>query len=390
MSHTLINRNEDLKQLEREGYEIEIRANHLLVKNIPYVDQNKEVRRGTLVSELTMQGDTTVKPHTHVVMFSGDMPCNREGQPLTEIQNSSNPQELGEGLAIDHTFSRKPRDGYTDFHHKMVTYENIISEHARSVIPNITARTFAVFRAQDENSVFEFVDTATSRAGIGAINEKLQIGAVALVGLGGTGSYILDLIAKTPVWEIHLFDGDKFGQHNAFRSPGAPSVEALKTAPSKVEYFSKIYSNMRRNIFVHGYIDESNVHFLQKMNHVFLAVDDGLARKFVVEKLCEYGVPFIDAGMGVLEDESSLRGQLRVTVSTDLSREQALLRLPLFEGGGENEYSRNIQIAELNALNAALAVIAWKKSLGFYVYKEDTLSRVYLIDRNLLLKWDQM
>jgi hypothetical protein len=32
----------------------------------------------------------------------------------------------------------------------------------------------------------------------------------------------------------------------------------------------------------------------------------------------------------------------------------------------ENEYATNIQIAELNALNASLAVIRWKRYLGFY------------------------
>lgn len=32
----------------------------------------------------------------------------------------------------------------------------------------------------------------------------------------------------------------------------------------------------------------------------------------------------------------------------------------------ENEYSTNIQIAELNSLNAALAVIRWKRMIGFY------------------------
>ena len=32
----------------------------------------------------------------------------------------------------------------------------------------------------------------------------------------------------------------------------------------------------------------------------------------------------------------------------------------------ENEYATNIQVAELNALNAALAVIRWKRIFGFY------------------------
>ena len=76
---------------------------------------------------------------------------------------------------------------------------------------------------------------------------------VAIVGVGGTGSYVLDLVAKTPVREIHLFDGDDFLQHNAFRAPGAPSLEQLVAKPKKASYFKAIYDKMRTGIFVHEF-----------------------------------------------------------------------------------------------------------------------------------------
>ena len=63
------------------------------------------------------------------------------------------------------------------------------------------------------------------------------LGAVAIAGPGGTGSYVLDLVAKTPVRDIHLFDGDSFMSHNAFRAPGAASLEELRALPKKVDYF---------------------------------------------------------------------------------------------------------------------------------------------------------
>jgi tRNA A37 threonylcarbamoyladenosine dehydratase len=68
------------------------------------------------------------------------------------------------------------------------------------------------------------------------ISDKLKIPKVAIVGLSGTGVYVLDLVAKTPVQEIHLFDGDLFHSHNAFRSPGAASLDELRQAPKKVTY----------------------------------------------------------------------------------------------------------------------------------------------------------
>jgi len=42
-----------------------------------------------------------------------------------------------------------------------------------------------------------------------------------------------------------------------------------------------------------------------------------------------------------------------------------------------NEYSKNVQISELNALNAALAVIKWKKLCGYY---DDATKEHYCVD----------
>lgn len=54
------------------------------------------------------------------------------------------------------------------------------------------------------------------RANINFINDKFKGMRIGIIGLGGTGSY-LDLVAKTPVDEILLFDDDEFLLHNAFR-----------------------------------------------------------------------------------------------------------------------------------------------------------------------------
>ena len=50
-----------------------------------------------------------------------------------------------------------------------------------------------------------------------------------------------------------------------------------------------------------------------------------------------------------------------------------------------DEYSTNIQIADLNMLNAALAVIKWKKLCGFYQDLEREHNCTYSINVNQLL-----
>lgn len=392
MSQQLISRSHDLKLLRDDGYDMEVRSSYLLIKNVPYVNSNKEVKLGVLVSELSMAGDVTTTPSTHVVMFAGDYPCHKDGSEISEFRHESKTKQLVDGLEVHHSFSSKPSGGYKDYHAKMATYAAIISSPAQSLNSSVTATPFPVIEATGEESVFNYLDTASSRAGINLVTRKLELGRLGIVGLGGTGSYVLDLVAKTPVKEIHLFDGDKFLNHNAFRSPGAPSIEQLRGRPQKVVYFKEQYSSMHRNIVAHDcFLDASNVDQLAGMDFVFLCLDKGGDKRLIVEQLEEWGVSFIDVGMGVQIVDESLLGVLRVTTSTSGKREHVRdkKRIPFSDGDGNNDYSRNIQIADLNAMNAALAVVKWKKLFGFYRDLENEHFSTYTMDGNMIVNEDQ-
>jgi hypothetical protein len=248
-----------------------------------------------------------------------------------------------------------------------------------------------VIEANHEDSPFHYLDTGTTNAGIGAVTDKLRHKRIAIIGLGGTGSYVLDLIAKTPVQEIALFDGDTYLQHNAFRSPGAPSIATLKTLPLKVDYWKAVYSAMHRHIVAHGtHVDVANVDELRDMNFVFVCIDSGDAKSLIVEKLEEFGIPFVDVGMGVELVDDSLIGTVRVTTSTPAKRDHVRggHRIPFAGNGRDDLYSRNIQIADLNALNAALAVVKWKKYCGFYKDLEGEHFCAYSVDGNHMLNED--
>lgn len=390
MSQQQINRSSDLKALRDEGYEIAIKAGHLVLYNVPYVDAQKQVKRGALVSTLDMADDVTVKPGTHIAMFAGEHPCDKNGRELENLRHGASRQQICEGLVVERSFSNKPKEGYRDYHHKMATYTEMITSHAMSIDPEATARTYAVIESDDPDDVFNYIDTASSRAGISAVSIKLELSKVGIIGLGGTGSYILDMVAKTPVREIHLFDGDDFLQHNAFRSPGAATSQEMKARPKKVDYLAARYAPMRRNIFAHDeHLDETNLALLDGMDFVFLCIDAGEAKLPIIEKLEADGVPFVDVGMGIELVEDKLLGILRVTTSTADKRDHFKGRVPLSGGGANDLYAKNIQIAELNALNAAFAVIKWKKIFGFYLDLENEHSSNYTLDGNIISNTDQ-
>lgn len=386
MSQQLINRSPDLKRLRDEGYEIEVcQGGYLVVHAVPYLDHSRQLRIGTLVSELTLAGDITTKPGSHTVYYSGEYPCDRDGSPIPQIRNSSKRKTLTPGLDVDHMFSNKPKGGYKDYHEKITTYVKIITHPAISLFPHANPCTFKLIES-DESSVFEYIDTASSRAGIGAVSDKLSGKKIGIVGLGGTGSYILDLVAKMAVGEIHLFDGDVFQQHNAFRSPGAASLASLQTHAPKVDYFQKLYSELHRNVVPHAFfVDESNVETLKGLDFVFLCLDNNQARKQIATKLEEFGISFIDVGLGVNLIDDTLIGQIRVTTSTSSTREPARSRMPMSDLNVDNDYVSNIQVCELNALNASFAVMKWKKLEGFYQDLETEYNMVYAVNVNQLV-----
>ncbi|MGH8061037.1 MAG: ThiF family adenylyltransferase [Pseudoxanthomonas sp.] len=389
MSDALFSLNKDLKRLRDGGYYVQRVGGFLVMREVPYVNAQKEVKLGVLISTLCLSGNLTQKPEPHTVQFEGDFPCQADGTPLHAIAAGSGEWDLGNGLAAQHMFSSKPdARGYQNYFDKMTTYANIIAGPAAVLSPGVSAK---VFREPDEEeaSVFNYVETASDRVGIGAVTARLEGERIAIVGVGGTGSYILDQVAKTPVAEIRLIDNDEFLQHNAFRAPGAPSLDCLRQVWKKVDYFKEIYSRMHRHIVPHAiHLDASNAHVLDGATFAFLSMDAGESKRAAIERLEALGLPFIDVGMGLELKGNSLGGILRVSTSTSEARGHLRQRVS-FEDGGDNVYVSNIQVAELNMLNAALAVIKWKKIRGFYRDLENEHHCSYTIDGNMLLNGDQ-
>ena len=368
MSQKLIAHNKDLKRLMDEGYEIEVKGGYLIAHHIPYVNKSKDIKYGKLIVALNINNDAvTYQKHCskHVINFLGEYPCNQDGSEISAIRLSSPNTPLFDDIIMNFSFSNKPKNDYNDYYEQMVRYIEIISTPAMSLDKNVTARTFKVIN-NEESSIFQYIDSNATRANIWNINNKLSNQKIAIIGLGGTGSYILDLIAKTPVSEINLYDDDNFCQHNAFRAPGAPTKAIFDGTQKKVNYFSSIYSNMHNGIKPHAEkITKDNVYQLFNMSFVFVCIDNDAARAMIVKELQQNNVPLIDVGMGVQTVDNFLIGSLRVTLVTPEKRDHIARRIPM--GNNEdNEYATNIQIADLNALNANIAVIEWKKYSGFY------------------------
>lgn len=370
MFQKLVNHNDDLERLVEKGYAVSFVNNYLVVRDIPYLDRLKELQVGAFVTKLEFINTEKVAQENHQVFFAGSIPYTIDGLPIPNLAPIPSSLSLGSDCAdivVQFALSNKPKKNgrFLDFFEKIESYCAIISGPAMNIfdISPFTCRT-----SSDDafNSVFKFNDTMTSRAEITDLSEMFEDEVIAIIGAGGTGSYILDLLVKTPVKKIKIFDLDNFHVHNAFRAPGAVKKSEFRKPKAKV--YAARYKNFRKGVsFKAKFIDETSSKDLAGVTFAFVCVDKGASRASIFDLLLKLDIPFIDVGMGLKRKNGPLTGMMRATYYSSENGQQVRDKKYAEEKDApDNIYKTNIQIAELNALNACLAVIKYKQLKGFY------------------------
>lgn len=373
MSLKLANHNDDIRRLIEKKYAVGFDSNCLIVRDIPYLDDKLTLRIGAIVTKLVHVDQNRVVQHDHQVLFAGSMPHGLDGKPITALGGGGHTLALSEAAAdvvVERSFSNKRRVNgtlvaYTDFFDKIESYAGMISGPAMQ-LHGATPHTCRVVESAPVDSVFKFHDTLTSRAEITDLQSKFKDDVIAIIGLGGTGAYVLDFMVKTPVREVRGFDADMFYIHNAYRAPG--HLNPAEFNQPKADVHQERYENFRRGLSLKKkYIDASSVEELEGVTFAFVCVDKGSSRAAIFELLLSKRIPFIDVGMGLRRKQNMLNGMLRATYFS--SEEGARVHakgLAELADQPDDLYRNNIQIGELNALNAALAVIRFKQVRGFY------------------------
>jgi len=303
------------------------------------------------------------------VSFTGGTPHGLDGKPIPNL--GENPHTLAltpacSDLTVSRIFSNKPKgkDGFVDFFEKIESYTTIIAGPADE-LHGVSPLTFNTVEDDAPPSVFKFRDALTNRAEIAELSAKFENDVVAVVGLGGTGSYVLDFLAKTPVKEVRGYDLDRFHVHNSFRAPGRLFAEEL--GKTKAEVLFDRYDSFRSGLSVEArFIDGSSEGF-DDVTFAFVCVDKGQSRAGIFDLLIKKGIPFIDVGMGLNRKNGPLNGMARVTYYSPENFDKQLgMGYSDLRADPNDLYRTNIQIAELNALNGCLAVLRFKQLRGFY------------------------
>lgn len=363
----LANHNDDIRRLLEKGYALRIDGAHLVVRDIPYLDSQQALQVGAIVAKLEFIDKVKVKQDNHQIYFAGSAPYGLDGQLIPNLAGGPTTITLSKtDVVVQRSFSNKPDGGFANFFDKIEHYVRVISGPAIA-LHGANPLTFRVDADVAAGSVFKFSDTLTSLAEIGDLAAVFKDEVIAIIGLGGTGSYLLDFFVKTPVKEIRTFDSDAYHVHNAFRSPG--KLDESDLGKGKAEVYHLRYENFREGLVPHPkYVDRSSVGDFAGVTFAFVCVDKGSARAEIFDLLISLHIPFIDVGMGLNRKQGALSGALRVTYyAAENAAKVRDMHLAEMVDDPDDLYHRTVQIAELNALNASIAVIRYKQLRGFYV-----------------------
>lgn len=380
MFQKLVSRNSDLAALVERGFAVAFDSNCLVVRDIPYLDATGALQVGAIVAKLVFVDSERVVQDDHQIYFAGSHPHQVDGTPISNLAGGATTIQLSamcNDFVVQRSFSNKPmpKGKFDDFLEKIESYVSIISGPAIER-HGVTPFTFRAVDTVEPDPIFKIHDTLTSRAQIADLNSGFVDERVAVIGLGGTGAYLLDLLVRTPVPTLLGFDSDTYHVHTAFRSPGR--LDPAELGLKKAEVYAGRYDSFRHGLRIEAlHIDDSTAHLLDGVTFAFVCVDKGSSRAGIFDVLIAQGISFIDVGMGLNRKHGPLDGMMRATYySTEEAaamRERGLVALA---DTPDDLYRSNIQIGELNALNACLALIRYKQLRGFY---RDTESAKHIL-----------
>ena len=257
---------------------------------------------------------------------------------------------------------------------------NLIHRYAKQVVGAVSAAYNSETPPLAISDPFKIPNTFEERSGVRPVQDRIRGQRIAIIGLGGTGAHVLDLVAKTPVKEIHLLDSDEVKWHNFMRAPGVPTAEEIESRHNgclrKVDYYYSKYESFREGIQPHAVRVDSLAMFgeflsTHSIDYAFVCIDqltdgDSPRQDVVYSALTEAAIPFIDSGVSITVEERSVRGAV-TTSAYEANSLEWKNAIPNARVDGNVPGYRNVQLPEVNALAASLAVMEWRRRTEQYV-----------------------
>ena len=274
------------------------------------------------------------------------------------------------------------------------TARDLLHRYAKQVVGAVAAAGHSEAVSVALPDPFHIPNTFEERAAIAPVQDQIRGDRIAIVGLGGTGAFLLDQIVKTPVSEIHLLDSDVVEWATFKRAPAAPTAEEIEVVRDgpllKVDYYRSKYAALRDGIHAHPVRVDSEEMFAQfvdehSIGFVFICIDqftegDAARQDVVYQAVSGSGVPFIDSGVSITVEGCSIRGAV-TTSFYEAGSDGWKGAIPNARLHGDAPGYSNVQLPEVNAAAAAFAAMEWRRRTGQYVSEVPSFFQKYLLDK---------
>ncbi len=271
---------------------------------------------------------------------------------------------------------------------------DVVHRYAKHIVGAVSAAGYIEPAALAMSDPFHIPNTFEARAAIAPVQNRIRGQRIAIIGLGGTGAYLLDLICKTPVAKIHLLDSDCVDWHTLKRAPGAPTAEEIELIRAgsllKVDYYHAKYTALRDGIHPHPVrVDSPSVFAEFLVDHpidfAFVCIDqltdgDSARQDAVYCAVMEAGVPFIDSGVSISLEDCAVRGAV-TTSAYDAGSDAWKDAIPNARLEGAAPGYRNVQLPEVNAAAATFAVMEWRRRTGQYVSETPSFYQKFRLEK---------
>ena len=181
------------------------------------------------------------------------------------------------------------------------------------------------------------------------------------------------------------------------RAPGAPTVEEMESCRTgslrKVDYYRSKYSSLREGIYPHAVRVDSPATFSQflaahPIDCAFVCIDqategDSPRQDVVYRALSAASVPFIDSGVSITVEDGAVRGAVTTSVygAGSMAWKDGI---PSARVEGDVPGYRNVQLPEVNALAASLAVMEWRRRTEQYVSESSSFLHKFRLETPII------
>jgi molybdopterin/thiamine biosynthesis adenylyltransferase len=187
-------------------------------------------------------------------------------------------------------------------------------------VVRVIGKRFSFYYSEDIEVSSEYFDRHI-RALSESVQKVLQRLKIGIVGLGGTGSAVVEQLVRLGVGTVLIFDPDKFELTNINRIYGSRAQDAgLKKVDITERHINEIGLPVRVRKFDSSISNELTAKELRNCDLVFGCTDDHYGRMIISKLSTYYHIPVLDVGVSVDSSESiisAIQGRISVVSPDD-------------------------------------------------------------------------